>query len=168
MTLAACGVVGAAVSNGWPSGAEEGQVQGSPVQAGIPGTCRGAIAMPHAPLKANPCIRVVGDQLELTSHVTALKAGKVTVFVWLTNGATYRPDVSPHACTWDLTAGESKTCTLRARPDRPGTHWVAATEAETGVAEYPPGWGNFPDTSGTQSGHDVTWPLSKETVAAKQ
>jgi hypothetical protein len=58
----------------------------SPVQASVLGGCRGAANLTHAPVSANPCISVVDGHLELASHVTALQPGKVTVFVWLTNG----------------------------------------------------------------------------------
>ncbi|GII59421.1 hypothetical protein Pth03_78100 [Planotetraspora thailandica] len=127
--------------------------------ASAPGGCRGAINLNHAPVSANPCISVVDGHLQLVSHVTALQPGKVTVFVWLTDGNTYRPDVPPHRCNFDLAAGQTETCSTRVQPDRPGTDWVAATEAEKGSADYPSGWNSFPHVAGTQSGHRVTWPL---------
>jgi hypothetical protein len=142
-------------------GSSDRTATAGPAQSGAPYGCRGAIELGHAPVSADPCIRVVDGNLELTSHVTALRAGRVTVFVWLTDGNTYRPPVPPHRCVYDFTAGQSATCSILARPDRPGTHWVTATEAEKGRADYPSAWNSFPRVAGTQSSHAVTWPLQK-------
>ncbi|MBL1093453.1 MULTISPECIES: hypothetical protein [Streptomyces] len=115
----------------WKPDLVEASPTKSPAQAGVLGGCRGAVKVAHAPISVNPCTSVVNDQLELASHVTASQAGKVTVFVWLTDGDTYRPNVPPHRGTFDLAAGQTATCSTRIQPDRQGTHWQAATAAET-------------------------------------
>jgi hypothetical protein len=132
-----------------------------PAQGSSLGGCRGAVNIAHAPVTVNPCINVINDQLALVSHVVALQSGKITVFVWLTDGNTYRPNVSPHRCTFDLVAGQVAVCSTRVRPDRPGTQWMAATSAEAGWADLPGGWYSFPSVAGTQSGYPVVWPLQK-------
>lgn len=135
----------------------------SQVQASSLGGCRGAIPLAHAPVVGNPCISVIAGQVEVASRIVALQPGKVTVFVWLTDGNIYRPNVQPHRCTFDFAAaGDTQTCSTRVQPDRPGTHWVAATEAKEGwAASLPDGWDSFPYMTGTQSGHPLTWPLQK-------
>ncbi|MER6030461.1 helix-turn-helix transcriptional regulator [Streptomyces sp. NPDC001851] len=135
------------------------RIEGGAAGSDAAGGCRGVVTLAHAPLRANPCVRVVNGQLELASSVVALQSGTYTVFVWLTDGNTYRPDVPPHRCTVTLQAGQAATCSVRTTPDRPGTSWQAATAARAGQADVPDGWQEFPDVTGTQSGHPVTWPL---------
>ncbi|MFF7680979.1 hypothetical protein [Actinacidiphila glaucinigra] len=135
----------------------------NPMPPGTLGGCRGAIRLAHAPVIGNPCINVINGRVQIASRIVALQPGKVTVFVWLTDGNVYRPNVEPHRCTFDFeAAGDTKICATLAQPDRPGTHWVAATEANEGwTASLPDGWDSFPAVTGTQSGHPLTWPLPK-------
>ncbi|MFF3358145.1 hypothetical protein ACFYWN_37290 [Streptomyces sp. NPDC002917] len=145
------------------AGPSEPATAGGQVQAGSLGGCRGAIPLAHAPVTGNPCISVIDGQVEVASRIVALQPGKVTVFVWLTDGNIHRPNVQPHPCTFDFAAaGDTQTCSTHVQPDRPGTHWVAATEAKEGwAATLPDGWESFPAVTGTQSGHPLTWPLPK-------
>ncbi|MEO3746576.1 hypothetical protein [Plantactinospora sp. B5E13] len=109
-----------------------------------------------------PCLEVKGDYLRMTVRVTSYAPVEaVTVWVWLSADRDgFRVDESMKRCFMTFAkAGETQVCENAFTPIRPGKY-DTTTNARLGQADFPPGWDNFPESNGAQSGF-LQWPPAR-------